>query len=68
MDTLSRATCKREGGEWVVWIPPTRPEHWDGDAQVGPAGETYFDDHGEALRFLADNATGEPYLDMPDDD
>lgn len=60
---LGRARLRFEHGEWVVWIPPTLPEHWDGDSQVGPAGETYFaaDEHAEALAFLTENATGAPY-------
>lgn len=39
--------------EWCVWLPPLRAEHREGDALVGPAGETYFATSGEACAWLS---------------
>lgn len=56
-----KAHLRRIPSGWEVWIPPSKPEDWDG---CGATGETYFDpDEGDrALSFLVEHATGAPYL------
>lgn len=53
---LTRAHLYKDGTEWVVWIPPTIPEHWDRyGSQVGPAGDYYAHNYEDALRHLIEN-------------
>lgn len=43
----------RYGDEYAVYFPPTRPEHYEGDAIRAPYGDTFHASADAAIEFVA---------------
>lgn len=55
---IDKITIERTyNDEWMLWIPPSKPEHRDeSGAVIGPYGHTYFLSLSEAAKFLVNSA------------